>query len=56
MKVVLDNGEVYVVRVTGAHTDFIDTILTRVAPGKVANLVSERGTEYGPQLKPIEEN
>lgn len=56
MKIVLDNGEVYVVRVTGTHTDFIDTILAKVRRGKVANLVSERGTEYGPQLIPINTN
>jgi hypothetical protein len=53
MKIYLDNGEIYTVRVTGTHTNFIDTILSKVSPGKVANLVSERGTEYGPQLQQI---
>ena len=51
MTLVLDNGETYGVSVTGTHIDFISFVLGRVQPGKVANIYSERGTEYGPQAR-----
>lgn len=51
MKVVLDNGQTYTMRVTGAHLDFIDQILGRMLPGKVVGLFSERGTDYSPQAR-----
>jgi hypothetical protein len=53
MKLLLDNGEMYTVRVTGPHMDFIGYILSRTQPGKVANVFSARGTEYGPQLTDV---
>lgn len=48
---VLDNGETYCVRVTGAHLDFISNLLGRMLPGKVVEVMSQRGTIYGPQAR-----
>jgi hypothetical protein len=50
MSIVLDNGETYTARVTGADLDFIEFVLSRVDDGKVLNIYSPRGTIYGPQF------
>ena len=49
MQVVLDNGETYCVRITGSHTAFIDFFLAEGLGTKVLNVLSERGTVYGPK-------
>jgi hypothetical protein len=49
MQLVLKNGEVYTVRITGTHTRFIDEFLAKGGGLNVANVYSERGTLYGPQ-------
>ena len=53
MQVVLDNGETYVVRITGSHTAFIDFFLAEGLGSKVLNVFSERGTMYGPKPQTI---
>lgn len=53
LTMVLNNGEKYNVRVTGTHIDFIDFVLAKGVGRKVDNIYSERGTEYGPQVKDI---
>jgi hypothetical protein len=50
MTVVLNNGEQFSVRITGSHYNFLDQFLGRGAGEKVANVYSERGTIYGPQV------
>jgi hypothetical protein len=50
MSIVLDNGETYTVRVTGADLDFIEFVLARVEENKVLNIYTPRGTIYGPQF------
>jgi hypothetical protein len=50
MRLLLNNGESYTVRITGTHTDFIDWFLAKGGGKKVANVYSERGTIYGPQI------
>jgi hypothetical protein len=50
MSIVLDNGETYTARVTGADLDFIDFVLARVEENKVLNIYTPRGTIYGPQF------
>jgi hypothetical protein len=49
MQVVLDNGETYSVRITGTHTAFLDFFLAEGLGAKVLNVLSERGTVYGPK-------
>lgn len=50
MKVVVEGGNAYTVRITGTHAAFIDYVIARaIVP--VLNVYSERGTEYGPQLE-----
>jgi hypothetical protein len=56
MQLVLKNGKTYIVRVTGAHIDFVEFFLSQGGGSKVANVYSERGTEYGPQAKAILNN
>ena len=51
MQVVLKSGEKYSVRVTGTHTAFIDYFMAEGAGDKIANVYSQRGTEYGPTPK-----
>jgi hypothetical protein len=51
MTLKLASGEDWSVRVVGTHLDFIDNLLGRVIPGRVVGLVSERGTDYGPQVR-----
>jgi len=53
LTMVLDNGDQYSVRVTGTHTSFIDFFLAKGVNRKVANIFSERGTIYGPQVVDI---
>lgn len=54
MQVVLKAGETYVVRITGSHTSFIDFFMAEGAGDKIANVYSQRGTEYGPTpVKPV---
>lgn len=49
VKVVLEGGVEYTLRVTGSHTAFLDFMIARaIVP--VLNVVSERGTEYGPEV------
>lgn len=50
MSIVLDNGETYTARVTGADLDFIEFVLARVEENKVLNIYTPRGTIYGPQF------
>ena len=51
MQLILNNGEAYTVRITGTHTNFIDAFLAKGGGAKVANIYSERGTIYGPQVQ-----
>lgn len=51
MQLILNNGEAYTVRITGTHTKFIDAFLSKGGGAKVANIYSERGTIYGPQIE-----
>jgi hypothetical protein len=51
MKVVLDNGQKYTMRVTGTHLDFIDFAIGRMLNGKIVGVFSERGTDYSPQAR-----
>lgn len=50
MTLVLDNGDSYTARVTGADMDFITFVLAKVRDNKVLNIYSPRGTIYGPQF------
>lgn len=50
MKLVLKNGDIYTARITGSHTAFIDAFLSKGGGLNVANIYSERGTIYGPQV------
>lgn len=50
MSIVLDNGETYTARVTGADLDFIEFVLSKVTNNKVLNIYTPRGTIYGPQF------
>jgi hypothetical protein len=50
MTIVLDNGESYTARVSGADIDFIEFVLARTEENKVLNIYSPRGTIYGPQF------
>lgn len=54
MKILLSTGKVYTVRITGTHTAFIDFFLSKGQVKKVANIYSERGSIYGPQIKTVE--
>jgi hypothetical protein len=47
----VDDGREYIIRVTGTHLNFIQFMLGRMKPGKVAEVFSERGTVYGPQAR-----
>jgi hypothetical protein len=51
LRLKLDNGDTYTVRVTGTHLNFITFMLGRMRPGKVVEVLSERGTVYGPQAR-----
>jgi hypothetical protein len=50
LTIVLDNGEAYTARVTGADIDFIDFVLAKIGENKVLNIYTPRGTIYGPQF------
>jgi hypothetical protein len=50
MTVVLDNGDAWTARVTGADVDFITFVLAKADVNKVLNIYSPRGTIYGPQF------
>lgn len=43
----LDTGDLYTLRVTGTHTAFIDQLILSGASVKVEQVFSERGTKYG---------
>jgi hypothetical protein len=51
MTMKLDNGDSYTIRVTGTHLNFIQFMLGRMKAGKVVEVLSERGTVYGPQAR-----
>jgi hypothetical protein len=40
------DGAVWTYRITGAHLDFINTVLRRGGGGNIESMVSERGTDY----------
>jgi hypothetical protein len=51
MTLKLANGDEWSCRVVGTHLDFIDNLLGRAQQGRVVGIMSERGTDYGPQLR-----